>query len=195
MTIINKNERPFTTGEVATTCHVTINAVKKWIASGKLKAFRTPGGHFRVDKNDFQDFVNKYKFNDNIEVFSNNKKVLIVDDEPQVLEFLKATLEASPIDYDIDTAIDGYDALIKVGDFSPDLLIIDIRMPRLDGVEVCKRLKSNEKTKGMKILAVTAFGSDEMNRIIKAGADKCLPKPLKTSEVQKNVERLLKQSV
>lgn len=195
MTVINKNEKPFTTGEVATICHVTINAVKKWIASGKLKAFRTPGGHFRVDKSDFQEFISKYKFNDNIEIGSSNKKVLIVDDEPQVLEYLKATLEATEVDYDIETAVDGYDALIKVGDFSPDLLIIDIRMPRLDGVEVCKRLKTNPKTKDMKILAVTAFGSDDMNRIVKAGADKCLPKPLNTSEVQKNVDRLLKQGV
>lgn len=195
MTVINKNERPFTTGEVATICHVTINAVKKWIASGKLKAFRTPGGHFRVDKSDFQEFVSKYKFNDNIEIGPTNNKILIVDDEPQVLEYIKDTLEAADAGYEIETAVDGYDALIKVGNFNPDLLIIDIRMPRLDGIEVCKRLKGNKQTKDMKILAVTAFGSSDMNMIIKAGADKCLPKPLKTSEVQKNVDRLLKQGV
>ncbi len=194
MKTINRKIRPFTTGEVASMCHVTINAVKKWIASGKLNAFRTPGGHFRIDKVDFQSFIDKYKFNDNIEIAATNNKVLIVDDEPNVLEYIKDALEASERDYEIETAVDGYDALIKVGEFTPDLLIIDIRMPRLDGIEVCKRLKSNKQTRDMKILAVTAFGADDMNSIIRAGADKCLPKPLKTSELQNNVVRLLKQN-
>jgi len=194
LSVVNKNDRPLTTGEIATICHVTINAVKKWIASGKLKAFRTPGGHFRVEREDFQQFIDKYKFNDNIDLSSLKNKVLVVDDEPQIIEFLKATLETSEHNYEIETAVDGYDALIKVGEFQPDLLIIDIRMPRLDGIEVCRRLKSNNQTKSMRILAVTAFGSDDMNAIIRAGADKCLPKPLKTSEVQKNVEKLLRQS-
>lgn len=194
MKTANKNDKPFTTGEVANICHVTINAVKKWIAAGKLKAFRTPGGHYRVLKADFEAFIEKYKFNENIILPGKNNKVLIVDDESNVLEFIKATLEASGEDYEIETAVDGYDALIKVGEFNPDLLIIDIRMPRLDGVEVCKRLKSNKQTSEMRILAVTAFGSDEMKNIVKAGADNCLSKPLSTSDVKNNVKRLLKQN-
>jgi len=51
------NKKPYTTGEIAGFCNVTINAVKKWIASGKLNAFRTPGGHFRVNRDDFMEFL------------------------------------------------------------------------------------------------------------------------------------------
>jgi excisionase family DNA binding protein len=130
-----EKKRPYTTGEIASLCHVTINAVKKWIASGKLKAYRTPGGHYRVDSADFKAFIFNYKLNIREELFHEKKKILIIDDELQVVEYLKGALLSSPDGkkYDIETAGDGYEALIKVGDFNPDLLVLDIRMPRIKG--------------------------------------------------------------
>ncbi|MBI5903314.1 MAG: response regulator, partial [Deltaproteobacteria bacterium] len=93
--------------------------------------------------------------------------------------------------YEIETAADGYEALIKVGDFKPELLILDIMMPRIDGFEVCRRLKGDESTSDIKILAVTAYGKEDMEKIVKCGADDCLPKPLGLREFQKSVENLL----
>lgn len=186
------NKKPYTTGEVASLCHVTINAVKKWIASGKLVAFRTPGGHYRVNKEDFMSFLEKFKLEIKEEAFPERKKILVIDDEHNVLEFIKGALESMEEGYLIETAIDGYEALIKVGDFKPELLVLDIRMPKLDGFEVCRRIKGDEHTKEIKILAVTAYGSDDIDRILQCGADYCLPKPIKLKEFQKNVQRLLK---
>ncbi|MEE9615088.1 MAG: response regulator [Thermodesulfobacteriota bacterium] len=190
---MKEDNRPYTTGEVASLCHVTINAVKKWIAAGKLEAFRTPGGHYRVKRDEFENFVTRYKLHIHEELFTKKRKILIIDDEPHIVEYVKGALELDGGDsYAIETAGDGYEALIKVGDFKPDLLILDIRMPRIDGFEVCRRLRLEETTKGIKILAMTAFGKDDMERIIQCGADRCLPKPLRVEKLRKDVERLLK---
>lgn len=186
------NNKPYTTGEIAAFCHVTINAVKKWIASGKLIAFRTPGGHYRVNKEDFMVFLERYKLDIKEEQFPERKKILIIDDEKNVVEYIKGAIESMEEGYLIETAGDGYDALIKVGDFKPELLVLDIRMPKLDGFEVCRRIKGDSHTSGIKILAVTAYGKEDIDMIIQCGADYCLPKPLKLKEFQKNVHRLLK---
>jgi excisionase family DNA binding protein len=79
------DHKPYTTGEIAALCHVTINAVKKWIASGKLSAFRTPGGHYRISREEFLVFLKKYKMEVKEALFPEHPKVLIVDDEPDVI--------------------------------------------------------------------------------------------------------------
>ncbi|OGP16412.1 MAG: hypothetical protein A2Z79_10150 [Deltaproteobacteria bacterium GWA2_55_82] len=189
---MNDVKKPYTTGAVASYCHVTINAVKKWIASGKLLAFRTPGGHFRVNREDFIRFLERYKLEIKEEIFPDRKKVLIIDDEQDIREFIKGALEAMGNGFLVETAGDGYEALIKVGDFKPELLVLDIRMPKIDGFEVCRRIKHDSSTSQIKILAVTAYGKEDIERIIQCGADYCLPKPIKLKDFQKNVQRLLK---
>ena len=191
---IGKKGKPYTTGEVAALCHVTINAVKKWIASGKLGAYRTPGGHWRIDKSNFEEFITRYRLQIKDELFPDRKsRVLIVDDEPGVVEYIIEALGTRDdgVSYEIVTAGDGYDALIKVGYFNPDLLILDIRMPRIDGYEVCRRLRDDDKTKSIKILAVTAFGKEDMVKVLDCGADRCLAKPLSVTDLQSEVESLL----
>lgn len=184
------NKKPYTTGEVATFCHVTINAVKKWIASGKLVAFRTPGGHYRVNRGDFLSFLERYKLDVKEEIFPERKKILIIDDENDIVEFIKGALESMKMGFIVETAGDGYEALIKVGDFKPDLMVLDIRMPKIDGFEVCRRIKGDEHTREIKILAITAYGKEDIDRIIHCGADFCLPKPLSLRDFQKNVQKL-----
>jgi len=186
------NKKPYTTGEIASFCNVTINAVKKWIAAGKLDAFRTPGGHYRVNRDDFLSFVGRYKLDIKERIFPVKKKILIIDDEREVIEFIKGALESMGDEFSVETAGDGYEALIKVGDFKPELLILDIRMPKIDGFEVCRRIKGDESTCDIKVLAVTAYGKEDMDNILKCGADYCLLKPIKLKELQKKVQKLLK---
>ncbi|HHL39878.1 MAG TPA: response regulator [Deltaproteobacteria bacterium] len=189
---IERDDKPYTTGEIASFCHVTINAVKKWISSGKLNAFRTPGGHYRIERSDFKDFIDRYRLHIKDEIFPEKRKILIIDDDPAIVEYLKGALEMMEDDFEIETAMDGYEALIKVGDFKPELLILDIRMPKIDGFEVCRRLRADDKTRGTKILAVTSYGNEDMENIIRCGADQCISKSHNLKEFQKSVEKLLK---
>src|SRR5882762_9889794 len=81
--------------------------------------------------------------------------VLIVDDNPQNIELLEAFLEALPVK--LETAADGVEALEKVAQHNPDLILLDVMMPRMSGFQVCKKLKSDPKTKDIQILMVTAL--------------------------------------
>jgi excisionase family DNA binding protein len=189
---MDQNNKPYTTGEIAGFCSVTINAVKKWIAAGKLNAFRTPGGHYRVHRDEFLSFLERYKLDIKARLFPETRRVLIVDDERDIREFVKGVLESMDSSYEVETASDGYEALIKVGDFKPELVILDIRMPNIDGFEVCRRIKEDRFSKDISILAVTAYGEESTEKILRCGADYCLPKPLRLKDLKKKVQKLLK---
>jgi PleD family two-component response regulator len=117
-------------------------------------------------------------------------KILIVDDEPFNVELLEGYLSK---DYDILKAYNGNEALLIVGTTPPDLIILDIMMPVIDGYEVCSRIKGNEKTISIPIVIVTALNEKEAKiKAIKAGADDFLNKPIDIIELTARVKSLLK---
>ena len=177
-----------TTGEIASTCQVTIPTVKRWIAEGSIAAFRTAGGHYRVTDEELKRFQATYKMPGAIESLP---RILIVDDDPQLLESL---VEALSLDqgYKVEAAQDGYEGLIKVGTFHPHLLILDLRMPGLDGFQVCRQVKANPATASIRILAITAYlDHNARERIVEAGADGFLEKPFQLEALQAKVAGLV----
>lgn len=192
--MVNKSmlkEEFLTTGDVATYCEVTTNGVKKWISEGKLKAFQTPGKHFRITKRDFKDFLVSFHFPVDPRFFGlNKKKILIVDDEPKFIQFAVDVLGGIDNEFLIKSAENGYEALIKLGSFKPDLLILDIRMPKIDGIEVLKRIRKNSQRKDLKIMITTAF-MEEKENVLREGADDFLLKPISVNLLQESVMTLL----
>ncbi len=119
------------------------------------------------------------------------QKILIADDNIVNVELLDAFL--SDFDYEIETACDGAETLEKVASFNPDLILLDIMMPKLSGFEVCEKLKSNPQTKGIMILMVTALSElGDIERAVNAGCDDYLSKPVNKFELIKRVENMLK---
>ena len=118
-------------------------------------------------------------------------KILIADDNVPNVELLDAYLSGR--DYEIDTAGDGAETLEKVQSFSPDLILLDIMMPKLSGFEVCEKLKSDPKTQGIMILMVTALSElGDIERAVHAGCDDYLSKPVNKFELLKRVENMLR---
>lgn len=118
-------------------------------------------------------------------------RILIVDDNPQNVELLDAYL--SGFDCDLDIAYDGIDALAKVESFKPDLILLDIMMPRMSGFEVCEQIKSRTETKSIMVLMVTALSElGDIERAVAAGCDDYLSKPVNKYELMKRVENMLK---
>lgn len=185
--------KPLTTGEVARYCHVTVNGVKKWITDRKLHAFQLPGGHYRVAKRDFLEFLVKYNIPIEDDFFSDLRwHILVVDDEESIVKLVKSLLERADKSYVVETAIDGYDALMKVGEFKPDLLILDMRMPRVDGFEVVRRLRENPQTQHIKLITITGeMHDDVIERVKTLDVDACMFKPLDSEKLVANVRDLL----
>lgn len=104
-------------------------------------------------------------------------RVLIVEDVATNRAILKAKLDAAY--YDVDTAADGFEALDRIEAFAPDVILMDVMMPRMDGVELCRRLKSDRSLSHIPVVMVTALdGSEDRIRGLEAGADDFLSKPV-----------------
>jgi excisionase family DNA binding protein len=180
-----------TTRQAALRLGVTINAIKAWIREDQLPALRTPGGHHRISEADLTAFQGKLTENSRTRT-SSRPRILVADDDTYLLSALRETIEQLIPDAVVDTASDGYEALLQVGAFHPDVLVLDIRMPRLDGFEVCRRLKARRGTASIKILAVTAYPEGQVRqRIIDCGADDFLEKPFAIERFRSRVMALL----
>ncbi len=187
------NDKLLTTSEVAGYCQVTNDGVVKWIKAKKLRAYSTPGGHYRIRKSDFKEFLERFGMPVDPGFFSEErKKILVVDNEANVLDLIQRSLGGDTSEFSVVTAKDGYEAGLKIGTFKPDLVIVDLRASNMDAMDVCKRIKLDPNTESIKIVAVTdqpAQGNSE--QAMKLGADACLTKPLQTENLRKEVSRLL----
>ena len=118
-------------------------------------------------------------------------RVLIADDNEANVELLEAYL--ADMDVEVAVAVDGQDTLDKAAAFQPDLILLDVMMPKLSGFEVCQKLKSNPATKKIMILMVTALDEQgDMERAVDAGTDDFLSKPVDKVSLVKRVENMLK---
>ena len=121
---------------------------------------------------------------------TNTNRILIADDNQPNCELFEAYL--SEIDCEVEIAIDGQQTLDKTDTFKPDLILLDVMMPKLSGFEVCKKLKSAEETRGIMILMVTALSElGDIERAVDAGTNDFLTKPVNKVELLKRVENML----
>lgn len=117
-------------------------------------------------------------------------RILIVDDNQANRELLEAYLATT--DCELDIAVDGREALDKARSFRPDLILLDVMMPKLSGFEVCQKIKQDAELKGIMILMVTALNElGDIERAVDAGTNDFLSKPVQKLELLKRVENLL----
>lgn len=118
-------------------------------------------------------------------------KILVVDDEPAIREYLKMVLTETG--YTVLVAADGREALPVAVQEQPDLILLDIMMPHLDGIATCQQLRERPTTRNLRIIMLTAYDTqDRLEESIVAGADDFLSKPINLTELRVRVEAMLK---
>ena len=118
-------------------------------------------------------------------------RILIVDDDANLLDILVEGLRQH-LAYQVEGARDGHDGLAKLGTFSPHLVILDLQLPGLDGLEICRKIKADPAMRPVKILAITARPEWTLHeQALEAGADGFLAKPFRLAELQAEVARLV----
>jgi two-component system, OmpR family, alkaline phosphatase synthesis response regulator PhoP len=117
-------------------------------------------------------------------------KILIIDDEPQIVRALELLMQREG--FEVRSASDGIEALSSIEDAAPDLILLDLMMPRMDGFELCQKIRSNPAWKNMIIVILTAKGRDiEREKGMALGADHYVTKPFSTREVVQLIKSAL----
>ena len=118
------------------------------------------------------------------------KKILIADDEPNIVVSLEFLMKQKG--YDVKVVTNGEDALRAVGEFGPELILLDVMMPHLSGYDVCQKVRENPAWAGIRIIMLSAKGRDvEVNKGMAVGADAYVTKPFSTKDLIAQVARLL----
>jgi two-component system, OmpR family, response regulator VicR len=184
-------DRVFTTHQVAKECNVHHTTVINWINETKLKAYTTPGGHRRVGEEDLIKFMNKYQIPVPKGLAKKNKRILIVDDDIEFLDELKTALKSTGLE--LDFASNGFEAGRKIYTNKPSLVLLDFKMPGLNGFEVCKILHMYEDTRNIPVFAITVLNSrEDINKIKACGVKEYMAKPIDITRLIKLVKNILK---
>ncbi|MEK6543401.1 MAG: response regulator [Elusimicrobiota bacterium] len=181
------------TYQIAKICQVTPPTVGRWIKAGLLPSFSTAGGHGRVWVADLLKFLQRHNIPAPKELRPRaDLRILLVDDDPQVRVALKRIILKDYPSADIGEAADGFEAGQKVAEIEPTLVLLDWRMPGLDGMQVCKSIKASGRLRATKILMMSGFGAEgAAARALAAGADGFLNKPFDVVEVRAKLHELL----
>ena len=164
--------------ELAELCGVSPDTVRSWCFRKQITYATTPGGHKRFRREDVIEFLKARGFpipqSDKISPV----RILVVDDDEAFRKSLVGALQKEP-SFNVKEAADGYEAGRLLGQFDPDVLVIDLVMPGIDGFKICEDIRASEETERTRIIAVTGYPDEEMfQRARKSGADQCLSKPL-----------------
>jgi excisionase family DNA binding protein len=174
-----------TSHEVGVLLQLNASTVVKWVNDGILPAYRTAGGHRRIRSADLLNFLKEQgMFIPKQLRGAGPRKVFMVDDDKAYLQSFARGMRNHKDKVDL-TAIDnGIEALLRVGSERPDVLVLDINMPNLDGIEVLKRIKENETTKSIEVIVISGSVNDELEKkLLGLGARAVLKKPVAPAEL------------
>lgn len=188
---MGKIKELYTTGEAAQVCSVSQQTIIRCFDSGRLEGFRIPGSRFRrIPRESLIKFM---KDNDMpLDRFASGKKrVLIVDDDPEIVELMVDVLTRDGR-FDVKTASSGYDAGLITQQFCPDLIILDYMLPDVNGNVVCQTIKSNAEFSDTKIIIVSGVvNQSEIADLLKAGAEDFMKKPFNITELVDKIAGVL----
>ncbi|MDD4890858.1 MAG: response regulator [Phycisphaerae bacterium] len=167
------------TAEAARLLRVAVQSVINWVNRGQLKAYRTPGGHRRIEVHDLVEFLRAHQMPIPPELNDAPPKVLVVDDEAGVVRLIVRLLRRRRPDIEVSEALTGFAAGEMVGTVQPDVVLLDLCMPDLDGFEVCRRIKASPATRHIAVIAMTGHPATEAEaKIRRCGATGYLAKPI-----------------
>jgi len=167
----------FTTGEAAKICKVSQQTIIRCFDNGSLKGFRVPGSRFRrIPRDQLLSFMRDNQIpTDALE--SGNRKVLVVDDDVELVELLVDVFERDPR-FEVRMANNGFDAGMLVKEFKPDLVVLDVMLPDINGKEVCQRVRSDDTLDSVKIICISGMvEQDKVADLKAAGANDFMQKP------------------
>jgi excisionase family DNA binding protein len=181
----------FTTGEAAKICKVSQQTIIRCFDNGQLKGFRVPGSRFRrIPREALYKFMKDNGIpTDALE--SGKRKVLLVDDDAELVELMSKVLEEDGR-FEVRVASNGFDAGMMVKEYRPDLIVLDVMLPDINGKEVCHRVRSDNTLEDVRILCISGMiEEDKIQELKLSGADDFLHKPFEIEDLIDHMCNLL----
>jgi excisionase family DNA binding protein len=179
--------------QVAERCGVHYTTVRRWILEGNLPAYETPGGHLRVLDADVHAFLESRKLRGWRDL-TGTLRVLVVDDDAAFRESAVEFLGRQP-NMRVRQAADGFAAGRQVSEFQPHVVILDLLMAGMNGLDVCRNIKASPRSRQTRILVLTGYATTEnIEKAKESGADLCMAKPVGLDELHDAVLRLARGS-
>jgi len=145
-----------------------------------------------MNRADLEAFMNKQGIPIPVKEESGPKRILVVDDDPIIVETVVMGLSEDDHHYEVESAMDGFEAGLKVQSFKPHLVILDIMMPGIKGYEVCRQIKTNPESSDTKVMVLSAYlDKEKFDRMEENGADICFCKPLTLPVLKQEVAKIL----
>ncbi|MFH1723050.1 MAG: response regulator [Elusimicrobiota bacterium] len=190
-------KRGLGTTELARLCDVTPPTVGRWIKEGKLPSFTTAGGHRRVWAEDVVAFLREHNIPAPPELRASARwTVLIVDDEQPTRKLIARVVGKVAPEAEIHEAADGFEAGHKITELVPDLVVLDIRLPGVDGMRICRSIRNTRRFRRVRVLAVSGYAVEETRKeCLEAGADDFVGKPFDIAEMERSLYRLAPTAV
>lgn len=151
----------WTTRDAAQRLGVSLRTVQLWVEAGILPAGRTAGGHRRIRRSDVEALVRRNGLRDPAPGRREPRRVLLVESDPETLQLWRAALQSLD-DIDIHVARSGYTALLDMGRRRPHVLVVDLAMPGLDGLQMLRSLADAGEFEGIRVIVITALGKAEL---------------------------------
>ena len=177
-----------TTREAAAQLGVSLRTVQQWVEQGALRAYRTVGGHRRVSRTSVQHMLQE---RDRALVAS--ARLLVVEDEPDLLKLYSMTFQHWGLPLEIRTADDGLRALLEIGDFKPDVLVMDLQMPRMDGFHLIRTLKNMRAFERMEVIVITGLAPELLQHRPELAGVLVLNKPVPFDRLREHIESRLRR--
>lgn len=184
-----RSKTVFTTGEAARICKVSQQTIIRCFDSGQLKGFRVPGSKFRrIPRETLHRFMKENGIPTDA-LDSGRREILLVDDDTDLVEVIMQGLEEDGR-FEVRIANNGFDAGMMVKEYRPDLIVLDVMLPDINGREVCQKVRADSALEDVKIICISGMvEADKIDDLKIAGADDFLQKPF---EVEQLIERMCK---
>lgn len=196
----DKKVRIFSALEVANICGVVNQTAINWIKNGYLKAFTTPGGQYRVYSEDLVDFLHSRgmrlpaELKKVLEQQLTIDSILIVDDDTEFNEMIRDVLQRKYPEYSLYQAFDGFEAGKILASSKPDVVLLDVDLPGMDGERLCKSIKDEGTAVPPIVIAISGLEDPGLeNRMKDAGADGFLAKPIQPDTLANTIEEIAKK--
>ncbi len=151
----------YTSGEIGRLCGIPARTARRYLLQGTIPAEQNPiTGRWRVEREAIVEFLRQHGLDTSHLEQARPRQVMVIDDEEWVVSFVRETLETSGLPVQVESFTDSHLAFIRLGSCTPDLIVLDLRMPKVDGAQVLAAVRAHKDTRIVPVLVISGFPGD-----------------------------------